>query len=118
MPDSITINCWRLGFLYTSVFSVQISRNANVSALRLAIKAADTTLKDISATNLILYRVSIPCTPQLADHVDALELNGLRINPLDKFKVIFADGPPEDCVHVVIGIPSGAWVYVVLSSLR
>ena len=90
----------------------------NVIALRFAIKATETRFEGINATDLILYHVSVPYTPQLADNVAGLELDNLKMDPLDKLEVFFTDDPPGDHVHVVIKIPSGAWVYVVLSSLR
>jgi crinkler effector protein len=120
MSDSdITIICWFLGDLYEHVFGVEISRNETVATLKDAIKAENqNTLNDIDADCLILYKVSIPCTSQLAEHATALELDKLELNSLDELSEIFANGLLPKHVHVVIEIPSGAWVYVVLSSLR
>ena len=122
MSDSdpnLNINCWILGDKYENVLPVQISRNENVAALKRAIKAeCHSLLKDIDTFTLILYKVSIQYTPQLAGHATALELNELKINALDELSEVFANGLLRKHVHVVVEIPSGAWVYVVLSSLR
>ena len=122
MSDSdpnLKINCWTLGDRCEHVFSVQISRNKNVDALKGAIKAKKhPSLKDIDANTLILYKVSILYSPELAEHATALELNELKLHPLDILSEVFADGLLRKHVHVVVEIPSGAWVYIVLSSLR
>jgi ferredoxin-fold anticodon binding domain-containing protein len=76
------------------------------------------TLKDIDADSLILHKVSILYTPQLAEHAAALELNELQLGTLDDLSEVSANGLLHKHVHVVVEIPNGAWVYVVLSSLR
>ena len=117
--DIITINCWIRGDEYMRVFDVEISRSKSVHALRVAIKAQmPNTLKDIEPFLLILYKISIPCTPQLPERVTALELDRLKLNPLLKLSKVFEDGLLDEHVHVVVEIPSGAWVYVVLSPLH
>jgi hypothetical protein len=75
------------------------------------------SLNDIVASTLILYKVSIECTPQLAEHVAALELNE-KLLPLNELSEVFANELLRKHVHVVVETPSGAWVYVGLSSLR
>jgi Crinkler effector protein N-terminal domain len=120
MSDShLSINCWILGHGYEEVFSVEISEDKNVDALRQAIKTeSQNTLSAIDAVSLILYKVSIPYSPQLAEHAAALGVNKLRLMPLDKLSKVFENGLVDAHVHVIVEIPSGAWVYVVLSSLR
>ena len=122
MSDSdpnLTINCWVLEDDYEHVFRVEISRNKDVVDLKEAIKAENgSLLKDIDADTLILYKVSIQHTPQLAEHASALELADLRLKPFDDLSEVFANGLPRKHVHPVVEIPSGAWLYVVLSSLR
>ena len=68
-------------------------------------------MKHIDADDLILYKVSISFSPQLAEHAAALGLNELL--PLDELSGVFANGLLDAHVHVVVEIPSGAWVYVV-----
>ena len=100
------------------VFVVEISRNKLVDDLKTAIKVErHPSLNDIDASTLILYKVSIEYTPQLAEHVAALELNE-KLLPLDELSEVFANGLLPEHVHVVVEIPSGAWVYVGLSFLR
>ena len=122
MSDSdpnLTINCWVLEDDYNNLFKVEISRNKDVTDLKECIKAKnDHLLKDIDARTLILYKVSIQHSPQLAEHVSALELADLRLNPCDDLSEVFANGLPRKHVHLVVEVPSGAWLYVVLSSLR
>ena len=122
MSDSdpnLKINCWTLGDRCEHVFSVQISRNKNVDALKDAIKAKKhNLLKDIDASDLILYKVSILCSPELAEHATALKLNELMLNPVHRLSKVFADRLLRDHVHVAVELSSGAWVYVVLSLLR
>ena len=118
--DILTINCWVLGDEYDCVFPVKIPRNESVAALRVAIKAEDpTTMKDIAAKNLILYRVSIPPTPKLAQHVARLGLDGLGLgkNPLSKLSEAFDNGLLDGHVHVVVKT-SGVWAYNYLSTLH
>jgi hypothetical protein len=118
-PD-LTIFCWILGDHFEHVFPVKISRNKVVCALKEAIKAETPRgLKDIDADTLILYNVSIPYSPKLADVVAASELDKSRLNPLDELSEVFANELPRKHIHVVVEVPqaSGAWVYVVLSSL-
>jgi hypothetical protein len=120
MPDSdpLRINCWILGDDYMHVFVVEISRNEIVHDLKTAIKVEKHPfLNDIDANTLILYKVSIQCTPQLAEHVAALELNE-KLLPWVELSEVFANGLLPKHVHVVVETPSGAWVYVGLSSLR
>ena len=97
------------------VFLVEISRDKFVYNLKEAIKV-EASLKDIDAKSLILYQVSIECTPQIAEHVAALELNE-QLPPWERLSVVFANELLDKHVHVVVEIPSGAWVYVSLSSL-
>jgi Crinkler effector protein N-terminal domain len=116
---NLTIYCWVLDDDYDNVFKVEISRNKNVIDLKESIKAEIyNLLKDIDAATLILYKVSIQHTPQLAEHVSALELADLRLHSFDDLSEVFANGLPRKHVHLVVEIPSGAWLYVVLSSLR
>ena len=117
-PDLLCINCWILGDDCTHIFVVEISRNEVVYDLKEAIKVkTHPLLNDIVTSTLILYKISIEYTPQLAEHVAALELNE-KLLPLDKLSKAFANGLLPEHVHVVVEIPSGAWVYVGLSSLR
>ena len=117
-PDLLCINCWILGDDCTHIFVVEISRNEVVANLKTAIKVArHPSLNDIDASTLILYKVSIEYTPQLAEHVAALELNE-KLFSLDELSKVFANGLLPGHVHVVVVIPSGAWEYVGLSSLR
>jgi Crinkler effector protein N-terminal domain len=92
--DPLSINCWILGDHYEHVFTVEISRNKNVNRLKDAIKVENhPSLNDIDADTLILYKVSIEHTPQLAEHVAALELNE-DLPPLYKLSEVFANGLP------------------------
>ena len=75
-------------------------------------------MKNFDAESLVLYKASIPYTPQLAEHAAAVELNGLRLDPFGKLSEVFTDELHDTHVHVVVGICSRAWVYVILSSLR
>jgi Crinkler effector protein N-terminal domain len=120
MPDTdpLSINCWIMGDDYRRVFPVKISSNEVVGHLKDAIKVnKHPSLNDIDASTLILYKVSIECTPQLAERVAALELNE-ELLPLDELSEVFANGLLRKHLHVVVKTPSGAWVYVGLSSLR
>lgn len=119
MSDSpLSINCWILGDDYKHAFTVEISKNKNVNFLKKAIKIdRHPSLNNINAATLILYKVSIEYTPQLAEHVAALGLNE-ELLPLAKLSEVFANELLCEHVHVVVEIPSGAWVYVGLSSLR
>jgi hypothetical protein len=118
--DPLSINCWLLGDDYKHVFQVEIPRNKVVGHLKDAIKVKNhVSLNDIDAHTLILYKVSIECTPQLAEHVAALKLNeNEELLPWDELSEVFANGLPRKHLHVVVETPSGAWVYVGLSSLR
>jgi hypothetical protein len=117
MSDPLTINCWIVGDNYMAAFPVEISRNKLIAHLKEAIKVErPALLNDIDAPDLILYKVSINFTPQLAEHVAALELNE-QLLPFDELSEVFANGLPRKHVHVVVETPSGAWVYVGLSSL-
>ena|SRR5258707_7704073 len=112
MSDSnLTILCWILGDQYEHVFGVKISRNEIVDALKDAIKAKrQNFLKDIDATSLILYKVTIPYT-ELAEHATAL--SGPKLKLGKELSEVFVNGLLREHVHVVVEIPSGAWVYVV-----
>jgi hypothetical protein len=116
--DPLSINCWILGSHNNHVFSVEISRNKDVNHHKKAIKVENHhSLNNIDADTLILYKVSIEHTPQLAEHVTALELNE-DLPPLYKLSEVFANGLSCNHVHVVVENPSGACVYVGLSSLH
>lgn len=114
MSDSLlTTNCWILGHDYHKVFQVEISRDKDVADLKEAIKTKkQNTLKDIDAYALIIYKASIPYSPQLAEHAAALGLNELKLQPLDKLSGFFANGLLDMHVHMVVEVPSGAWVYM------
>ena len=117
--DVFRTNCWILDDKYDHVFAVKISRNEDVFALKVAIKAQmPNTLKDIEPFLLILYKISIPCTPQLPECITALELDKLKLNLLLKLSKVLKDGLIDEVVHVVVEIPSGVWVYIVLSLLH
>jgi len=116
--DPLSINCWILGDDYMHVFVVEISRNKVVDHLKKAIKVeAHPLLNDIVASTLILYKVSIEYTPQLAEHVTALKLNE-KLLPFDELSEVFANKLLRKHVHVVVETPFGAWAYIDLSSLR
>ncbi len=116
--SDLSIYCWILGDRYEHVFQVEISRNKIIATLKDAIKAEkQNTLKDIDTCSLILYKVSIPYTPQLAEHATALELDELKLNSFDELSEVFVNGLLHKHVHVVVEIPSGVWVYIALSSL-
>ena len=120
MFDSdITICCWVLGDEYYEVFPVEIPGNKSVAHLKRAIKAENpTTMKDIDAKKLILYAVSVPHTPQLAQRVAELRLDGLGLNShLGTLSEAFDDGLLDGHVHVVIKTP-GVWAYNHLSTLH
>jgi disulfide oxidoreductase YuzD len=122
MSDSdLAINCWILGDEYECVSSVKVPRNKDVYDLKKAIKAKmKNRLKDTDAGALDLYNVSIPYSPQLAEHAAALDMDKLKLDPLDTLSEVFANGLVPKHVNVVVEVPqaSGAWVYVVVSSLR
>ena len=48
------------------------------------------SLNDIAAKSLILYQVSIDCTPQLAEYVAALKLNE-ELLPMKRLSEVFAN---------------------------
>ena len=117
MSDSdLNINCWILGNSSDEVFSVKISRGENVDALKVAINLREGNT--LPAKSLILYKVSIPYSPQLAEDAAALGPNRLKLKPLDVLSEVFANELDRKHVHVIVEIPFGTWVYIVLSSLR
>lgn len=71
-------------------------------------------MKHIDADDLILYKVSISFSPQLAEHAAALGLNELL--PLDELSGVFANGLLDAHVHVVVEMVRGYTSY--LSSLH
>lgn len=91
---------------------INISGNEDVDDLRTAIK----TTCQIShpSHSLVLYKVAIPYSPQLAKNATALELNDLKLNPVDKLSKVFENGILDEHVHVIVRIP-GVWVYVILT---
>jgi hypothetical protein len=99
--------------MVTFSFLEILTRNENVVILKDAIKLAD----EIA---FILYNVSIPHSPKLAEHAATLKLDELELNALDKLSKVFANGLLDTRVNVVVEIPQayGAWVYVILWSLR
>jgi Crinkler effector protein N-terminal domain len=117
--DILKINCWVLGDRYNRAFQVKIPRNESVDALRVAIKAKKpNAMKDIDAHSLILYKVSIPFSPELAQDVARLGLDGLGLdNPFSKLSVAFDNELLDGYVHVVVKI-SGVWTSNYLSTLH
>ena len=106
--DILTINCWIQGDRYSCAFQVKIPRNESVDALRVAIKATNPKMKDINAHSLILYKVSIPFSPELAQDVARLGLDGLGLdNPFSKLSVAFDNELLDGYVHVVVQLPLG-----------
>jgi Crinkler effector protein N-terminal domain len=102
---NLTTNYWILGDEYKHVFSVEISRNKSVYALKKATKANNpNTLKDTDACTLILYDVSIPYSPQLTELAAALELDELKLNALDTLSEAFANGLVPKYVNVVVEV--------------
>jgi hypothetical protein len=72
----------------------------------------------IEAHDLIVYHVSIPVSSELVERVTALKLNEeMEMNPVHRLSDVFTDELLDTHVHVVVETPSGAWIYVVLSSL-
>ena len=109
MSDSdLGINCCLLGDEYNNMFHVKIPRNQLIDTLRDAIKARGTTMKDIDANSLILYKVSILLTPELAGVVAELGPDGVWLNPARTLSEAFDDGLLYGHVHVVIKTP-GVW---------
>jgi hypothetical protein len=98
-----------------------MSKDETVTALKDAIKARRSNLKDMAADYLILYKVSIPISSfisQLAEQA-TLELEEPKaLFGGDELSEVFANGLLRKHVHVVVQIPSGAWVCVGLPSLR
>jgi Crinkler effector protein N-terminal domain len=92
-----------LGDEHNRAITVAISGNKNVGALKEAIKAKwQNRLKDTDAAALDLCNVSIPYSSQLAGDVAALDLDELKLNPLDKLSKAFANGLLDDThVHVL-----------------
>jgi hypothetical protein len=116
--DDLTIMFFILGDGYDQIEEVTISRNKSVPALKHAVKATyENRLKNVDAAYLVLYKASIPISPRLPELATELAANEPRLDPSGILSEVFADELPRAHVHLVVEIPSRAWVYVVLSSL-
>jgi hypothetical protein len=106
---NLALHCWILGDPHREAFEVRIPRNENVHGLKCAIKTQSNELTNLPAKSLILYEVSIPYGPGLADDVNALQPNERELDhPFRILSAIFPNDLPADHVHVVVKTPSRA----------
>ncbi|KAG0212616.1 hypothetical protein BGX33_003472, partial [Mortierella sp. NVP41] len=58
---------------------------------------------DISAINLTLWRVSIPCDEAIEDKPIVLNTidSKTELCPLDDLSKVFTEQPPEETIHII-----------------
>ncbi|ORX95393.1 hypothetical protein K493DRAFT_372239 [Basidiobolus meristosporus CBS 931.73] len=88
-----------------NIFSVTVSTTSNVSELKQLIRAAKAPrLDNVSADELILWRVLIPVGP--SDKHKPIFLNefesATELQPIDEISEVFEDQPPKKAIHIII----------------
>ncbi|KAF8323654.1 hypothetical protein F5887DRAFT_903271 [Amanita rubescens] len=113
----LQLNCYVKGEPFKQAFEVKIGNDESVAALKGAIKAERAqTFSNVDAASIVLWNISIPYNPTLADNVDKLHLDddGLpqvsdqyiqSLSPLRKLSDIFSKPPIEEHVHIIIKPP-------------
>lgn len=105
---------------YKHLFIVSIGKEKSVAALKEAIKQEKSNMfREIDASSLVVWNVSIPYDRNLAENVNNLNLvdddmlsvaqpNNEQIeslSPVDRLSDIFSEPPVEGHVHIVVEPP-------------
>jgi Crinkler effector protein N-terminal domain len=110
--STFALNCWVLGIQPNDVFTVKISKNDNVSALKDAIKERkQQAFQFVDADNLKLWPVptAIPVDDNIEKRVNGLDLTkpprsvrplaGLFAEPLEPLNLHVVIKVPDDGIH-------------------
>ena len=107
-PRLIELNCWVLGDGSSDVFPVEIAENKTVGTLKDKIMEKNPDLGNCPARHLTLWKVSVPCTRQLAEKVAELKLNGREpLSAVEVVSEVFNEELVRKNVHIVVRAPTG-----------
>ncbi|KIJ12449.1 hypothetical protein PAXINDRAFT_39362, partial [Paxillus involutus ATCC 200175] len=103
-----TLNCLVLGSGPRNVFSIEIARTKNVSALKELIKSKNPiAFRDVDAANLVLWQApeSLRCEDNaFKETIEGLNLQDDHSLPVRILSRIFSD-PDAECLHVIVKAP-------------
>jgi Crinkler effector protein N-terminal domain len=104
MSDVFTLNCWVRGTDIDRVFGVKISRFETVDTLKTLLKEAQVI--DVPASSLRLYKPRDPVAEPYDENLRSVLLSelGKPLPPLRKLSSLFAAAPPEERIHIIIGM--------------
>jgi len=106
MSDFVSLFCLVYGDSFNSLFVVDIERERSVPALKeLIIIKGPSSLKDLRAPDLDLWKVEIPITKAKVAQVPELKDEN-ELSMLDKIAEHF-DNPPQKCIHVIVLVKPG-----------
>jgi hypothetical protein len=106
--STLSVNCFFLGGNSSGIFTVDIPKTQNVSALKHLIKEEQShRLNHVDASELTVWKVSLPVdaiTPKLTvDDVEAQILLSVK-----KISSIFVEALVDEYVHILVQAPAGA----------
>ncbi|KAG0249013.1 hypothetical protein BG011_009675, partial [Mortierella polycephala] len=110
--SSITITCLLNGDSASHSFSVNISATDSLEELKGLIKSKKTPdFDDSAASQLVLWKVSIPTANDKGNENYVITLNALNTKekkellPADDLSEVFGNNPPENTIHVIVQRP-------------
>ena len=109
---SLSVNCYILGDDPDQLFTVKIEKTENVSVLKKLIKEEKPScLKDIDASDLDLWEVSVPFDDdKFEEKVKALDLNTKRpLSGQSKLDSLFPVSA-SNCLDIVVKVPTGVFL--------
>ena len=96
------LNCFVLGDKEDNVFTVEISKNKNVSILKDEVKKKKAPhLNHVAASDLELWEVSFP----IDDHASKKSQTGPPLRPNKRLFSLWHGNPSDDDLHILVKAP-------------
>jgi Crinkler effector protein N-terminal domain len=102
----LALNCLVDGGDSRNIFLMKILNAEPVSALQKAIKDDVPAFQQVLASDILLYRVSIPVDKSLRVNLQKLDFaDQIPLEPVDGLLEIFPDAPHKKHLHIFIRSP-------------
>jgi len=102
MATDFLLNCFVLGDKEDNVFTVEISKNKNVSILKDEVKKKKAPhLNHVAASDLELWKVSFP----IDDHASKKSQTEPPLKPNKRLSSLWHDNPSDDDLHILVKAP-------------
>jgi len=107
MSGTLDLNCLVLGHDTSRIFPIEIAERKTVGALKDAIKDKKRPALDhVPADTLLLWKVSIPVSRNLADNLSKFDfVDEGSLLPTEELSEVFSDSPGRKCLHIVVRAP-------------